>query len=209
MPGLEPATRDFDDYCARVSPALVAQLSLVVGNREDARDIVQEALLRTWREWERVRAYELPEAFTRRVAYNLATARWRRLQSLERVTRLLSRDGGSRANGFAEDLADELDLLAALRRLPIAQRQALVLHDVAGLSAEEIAGEMGVRGATVRSWLLRGRRRVARALAPAPEADAPGGPLPATAASQAGRSPLVRESARGRGSGGGEKEDER
>jgi RNA polymerase sigma-70 factor (ECF subfamily) len=185
---------DFESYCTRVSPSLVAQLALYTGDREDARDVVQEALLRTWREWDRVRTYEVPEAFTRRVAFNLATARWRRLRGLERVTRLLSHERSSRADGFADGLADELDLLEALCRLPAAQRQALVLHEVAGVSAEQIASEMGVRAPTVRSWLLRGRRSLARALADAPaaiEARTPSAvakvPLSGLSASEKGR----------------------
>ena len=55
-------------------------------------------------------------------------------------------------------------LAAALRSLPRRQAQAIVLHDAAGLSALEVAGELNVPEGTVRSWLSRGRAVLAARL---------------------------------------------
>jgi RNA polymerase sigma-70 factor, ECF subfamily len=53
--------------------------------------------------------------------------------------------------------AEHVDLVRALRRLPLGQREALVLHYVAGLPVELIAAELGVPAGTVKSRLARGR----------------------------------------------------
>jgi RNA polymerase sigma-70 factor (ECF subfamily) len=60
--------------------------------------------------------------------------------------------------------AAHLDVVAAVRRLPAGQRRTLVLHDVVGLTGEEIAAELGVPAGTVRAWLHRGRQSVAKEL---------------------------------------------
>jgi RNA polymerase sigma-70 factor (ECF subfamily) len=51
----------------------------------------------------------------------------------------------------------DIEVLLALRRIPIHQRSALFLHHVVGLSVEEVADEMSSRPGTVKSWLSRGR----------------------------------------------------
>ncbi|MFN8177409.1 MAG: RNA polymerase sigma factor [bacterium] len=53
-------------------------------------------------------------------------------------------------------------MASALSRLPAAQREAIVLHDVEGFSVEEIAAMQGVSGSAVKSRLSRGRDRLRR-----------------------------------------------
>ena len=59
---------------------------------------------------------------------------------------------------------DRVALVRALRRLPERQRQALVLHHMAGLTVAEIAADAGVAEGTVKSWLSRGRQALAAEL---------------------------------------------
>ncbi len=66
--------------------------------------------------------------------------------------------------GRARDVAERVVLVAALRKLPPAQRRALVLHYLADLSIADIAAESGVAEGTVKSWLHRGRVELARHL---------------------------------------------
>jgi RNA polymerase sigma-70 factor, ECF subfamily len=53
---------------------------------------------------------------------------------------------------------EALDLLAALRTLPIRQRQVLVLHHLVGMPVEEVARTLSLPSGTVKSTLARGRR---------------------------------------------------
>jgi Sigma-70 region 2 len=70
-------TEDFDSFYAAAFPRLVGQLALVTGDRHEAEDVVQKAMARAAR-WARLRAYDTPEAWVRRVAFNLAVSGHRR-----------------------------------------------------------------------------------------------------------------------------------
>jgi len=60
---------------------------------------------------------------------------------------------------------DYVAIIAALRKIPPRQRQAIVLHHLVGLSVEEIARETGAAAGTVKARLSRGRQAMAPYLA--------------------------------------------
>jgi DNA-directed RNA polymerase specialized sigma24 family protein len=59
---------------------------------------------------------------------------------------------------------ESVDLAAALRALPMGQRQVIVLHHLVGLPVDEIARQLRLPSGTVKSHLTRGRRSLARRL---------------------------------------------
>ena len=146
----------FDELYRSCRVRLSSQIAAVTGDPDEASDLVQEAFARAWNHWSRIASYDDPEGWVRRVAYRLAVGRWRRARRL--VLRPDVRPD------LAEPRVDHLDLLAALRSLPIKQRQAIALHYLAGLSVEETAAELAVPAGTVKSWLSRGRARLAHEL---------------------------------------------
>jgi RNA polymerase sigma-70 factor, ECF subfamily len=125
--------------------------------------VVQGAFARAAVRWSRLRDYEAPEAWVRRVAMNLAAERARRLR---RLARALQRIG--RPPEVPEISVEGIALLEALRTLPVRQRQAIVLHYLVGLPVEEVAQTLSARSGTVKSLLFRGRRALADRLG-APE----------------------------------------
>ena len=68
------ATDDFDSFYTAAFPRLAGQLALVTGDLHEAEDLVQEAMARAAPRWGRLRAYDSPEAWVRRVAFNLAVS---------------------------------------------------------------------------------------------------------------------------------------
>ena len=149
----------FDAFYQAAFPRLVGQLGLVTGDLAEAEDLVQEALARASARWSRLRTYDVPEAWVRRVALNLAADRTRRLR---RKLAALARIGPPPlVPPFSEDA---LVVAAALRTLPLAHRQVLVLHYLADLSVDQIAGELGIPSSTVRGRLARARRVLASQL---------------------------------------------
>ncbi|GLZ80771.1 RNA polymerase sigma24 factor [Actinorhabdospora filicis] len=145
-------------YDARFSD-LSAQLYAYTADATEAQDLVQEAFLRAWQRWDKIGAYDDPIAWVRRVAWNLAMSRHRRLAV---VRRFLARSGPPEAHpGMSPD---HVALVAALRRLPDKQRRALVLHYLADMPIAEIARETGAKEGTVKSWLHRGRTEMAKHL---------------------------------------------
>jgi RNA polymerase sigma-70 factor (ECF subfamily) len=149
MPGRDSAQDEFDRFFRLQSPRLMGQAYVLSGEAGGAQDLVQESFMRAWQRWDEVRAMEHPEAWVRRVLYNLAVSGWRRSRRLVPLSGIEPSVNGPHPDAIA--------LAAALRTLPRRQAQAIVLHDAAGLSAPEVALELGVPEGTVRSWLSRGR----------------------------------------------------
>ena len=158
-----PAAADFDAlYDARYGD-VVAMLYALVGDLAEAQDLAQESFCRAWQRWSDVSRYDDPLAWIRRVAANLATSRWRR----GRVVR--AHWGRERVADVPPLDPDHVALVAALRRLPVDQRRAIVLHHLIDLPVADVAREMDAAVGTVKSWLHRGRATLAAQLAQSTE----------------------------------------
>lgn len=148
----------FDTFFRTSKSPLVAMAYLLTGDLHSAQDLTQEAFLRAWSRWSRIGKYDDPQAWTRRVLYNLVV-------SASRANKIRQRNvATTRPIPPPDEL--HLTLAAALRSLPEKQMMALVLHDGAGMSVKEVAHEMSVPDGTVKSWLSRGRASAATVLAP-------------------------------------------
>jgi hypothetical protein len=68
----EPVAEEaFEAFFTRTYPTLGRALFLLTGNPADAEDIAQEAMVKVWERWHRVRAMDSPEGYVYRVALNL------------------------------------------------------------------------------------------------------------------------------------------
>lgn len=151
--------RDFEElYAAHFQP-LTVQLYVYAGDLEQARDLVQEAFCRAYGRWSKISTYEDPLGWVRRVAWNLATSRWRRLRI---------------AAGFAKQYREEhaeppspdrVALMRALSELADNHRRVVVLHYLGDMAVADIAAQENVPVGTVKSWLHRGRAALAAQLA--------------------------------------------
>jgi RNA polymerase sigma-70 factor, ECF subfamily len=137
-------------YAANVNP-LTLQLFAYTGNLAVAEDLVHEAFCRALPRWDSISSFDDPVAWVRRVAWNLANSRWRRLRA--------GRDFARRQREVVVAGPDpnRVALTVALAKLPANQRRAVVLHHLADLSTRQIAEQEGVAEGTVRVWLHRGR----------------------------------------------------
>lgn len=123
-----------------------------------AQDVAQEAFARAWQRWPHVSGYDNPLAWVRRVSINLANSRWRRLRT---ARGFLERQ---REQHEAELNPDHVMVVAALRKLPRNQREAIVLHYLADMPIDEVAQYLDAPLGTVKSWLHRGRASLAATL---------------------------------------------
>ena len=153
------AAADFDAFVGTRGPALVRQVHAMTGDLPLAQDCVQEALARAWQRWSTVRSYDDPAAWVRQVAWRLAVSRLRRAK----VGIGLLRRHGPPPDAPALS-PDHVAVVAALRRLPEAQRRAVVLHHLCDLSVEQVAAETGAPVGTVKARLSRGRAALAALL---------------------------------------------
>ncbi|WP_372733878.1 RNA polymerase sigma factor [Nocardioides sp.] len=156
--------REFDEFYLASQRRVTAQVYAMIGNRDEAEECVQEAYVRAWAHRRKLDQAEHPEAWVRTTAYRLAVSRWRRT--------MRGRRPADRAVGAATQAAPPTEahvaLVAALKKLPESQRQALVLHHIADLPVHEVARETGAPEGTVKARLSRGRAALAVLLADEP-----------------------------------------
>lgn len=143
----------------RLGPLAYRVAYRMLGDRAEAEDLAQEAMLRLWKiapDWRTGEAKV--STWLYRVVTNLATDRLRRRRGV----------GLDEAPEMADESASALDrmisadriaaLQGALDQLPARQRQAVVLRHLEGLSNPEIAAAMEIGVEAVESLTARGKR---------------------------------------------------
>jgi RNA polymerase sigma-70 factor (sigma-E family) len=156
---------EFSAFAARDGGQLVGFAFLLTGNRHDAEDLAQQALVRTAARWRTAR--DSPAGYSRRVVLNLVRDRWRVRQ---RQAETLSADVAHLVSvpDAAEATLDRQLLLRACRLLPLHQRAVLVLRFWEDRSIEETAAMLGCSAGTVKSQTHRALARLRDALAGVP-----------------------------------------
>jgi RNA polymerase sigma-70 factor, ECF subfamily len=161
VPSWEEVARDHGRFLYTVAFRLT-------GNDDDARDLVQEVLLRVRKGLDTYRPGSL-EGWLSRITTNtfLDEVRRRRRRPVEALPddpeRVLPPAAAADEALAAQALPD--DVQSALRRLPPDYRSAVVLCDVVGLPYQEIARALDVPVGTVRSRIHRGRAMLREVLA--------------------------------------------
>jgi RNA polymerase sigma-70 factor (ECF subfamily) len=152
----------------RLTPRVLGHAARLLGNRAEAEDVAQEAMLRLWRQAPGWRAGEARvTTWLYRVVANLCIDRRRRARggavALEAVPEPPDPAPGAQAR--MQDRARAEALQAALAGLPPRQRQAVVLRHIEGCDNPAIAAIMETTVEAVESLTTRGRRALAAALA--------------------------------------------
>ncbi|MFI6585579.1 SigE family RNA polymerase sigma factor [Embleya sp. NPDC050493] len=152
----EDLRTDFDALYASTSRRLIASVYQLTGDVTEAEDAVHEAFARAWERWPTVSATRDPAAWVRKVALRLAVSSWRRTRNRLRAHLRLGGPGH-----IPDPTPDHVDLVWALRRLPVGQRLVVVLFHLYDLPIEEIADDLGISPGAVRVRLTRARRALA------------------------------------------------
>lgn len=159
---------DFEEFYQGCYGRVVALAAAVTGDRQQAEDIAQEAFARALARWPKIAGYDLPEAWVRRVALRLTADAGRRTRRAIRAHARLA--ASVRREPHDDPLALPATAMgAALMRLPLRQRQVLVLYYLADLPVDVISRECEIPAGTVRTRLAAGRRRLERELRDDPE----------------------------------------
>jgi RNA polymerase sigma-70 factor (ECF subfamily) len=145
----------------RLTPRVMAHAARLLGNRGEAEDVTQEAMLRLWKQAQAWRTGEAKvTTWLYRVVANLCIDRQRRARggavTLDAIPE--PADGRASVTQRMQERSRAEALQAALNQLPARQRQAVVLRHVDGLSNPEIAEIMDITVEAVESLTSRGKR---------------------------------------------------
>ena len=139
----------FEDAYAGLYRAAYRVAFRLLGQREEASDIAQEACARAFARWNKVSACNSPNGWAAHVAGNLAIDQWRRRQTADKYADRL-------AVGTTRFDEVRVDLHRALAALPRRQRQVVMLRFVADMSEADVAAALGCSLGTVKSHASRG-----------------------------------------------------
>jgi RNA polymerase sigma factor (sigma-70 family) len=140
--------------------AMVRLAVALVGRRDVAEELVQDAFVSLHGRWDRVSKYESPEGWLRRVVINRSMSALRR-RTVE--VRLLGRL--SRLRERSSEMPDvEGEIWQAVAALPKRQAQVIALMFVDDLSVTQIAAVLECEENTVRTHLRRARQSLAARL---------------------------------------------
>lgn len=150
-------------FCDREYPRIVGALSLYCGDRDVARELAQDAIVRVCRDWATVSGMAAPGAWLHRVAINLANSHYRR-RAAERRARVRQEARAGDGRHTDPDAADRLATRGAVAALPARQRTALVLRYYADLPMADVAAAMGITESSARSAVTRALAALRREL---------------------------------------------
>ncbi len=160
--------REFEERLAESGPLAYRVARGVLRNTADAEDVAQEALLRAYRQFDRLRDRNRFRAWLVRISFRLALDRLRSGKRREQRDTLWSQPEHQPPAATAEDLAasDEFQahLENALAELPEKLRLVLLLAAMEGHTIEEIASMLGISTGTVKSRIYYARRQLAEKL---------------------------------------------
>ncbi|HEX5945032.1 MAG TPA: sigma-70 family RNA polymerase sigma factor [Acidimicrobiales bacterium] len=170
--GDRPSFEERFDALAAISYKVAYRL---VGERAEAEDLAQEAMARAYASWRKVAGYD--EAWVIRVTTNLAIGRWRKHRRTvvsadasalaARGRHDDQRPGRGHLAGVAArqtDVAERLELMAALRSLPRRQREVVALRYLADMPEAAVVAALGCAPGTVKVHSHRGLAALRRQL---------------------------------------------
>lgn len=160
--------REFEERLADCGPLAYRVARGVLRNTADAEDVAQEALLRAYRQFDRLRDRNRFRGWLVRIAFRLALDRLRSAKRREQRDTLWSQPEHHPRPATAEDLAASSEFQAhlddALAELPEKLRMVLLLAAMEGHTIDEIAAILGISTGTVKSRIFYARRQLAEKL---------------------------------------------
>jgi RNA polymerase sigma-70 factor (sigma-E family) len=156
----------FRQYVLVTQRRLIRLADMLTGDHARAEDLVQQAYVKTYLNWHRVRAQD-PEAYTRAIIVNANVDWWRRRSAHERL------DAAPPDRPHAHDPTAEIDqrdeVMRALALLTRRERAVVVLKYYCDLPEQAIATELGCALGTVKSTAARALSKLKGTLVYRPE----------------------------------------
>jgi RNA polymerase sigma-70 factor (sigma-E family) len=134
----------------------------LLGDRDGAEEVVQDAFAGLLSRWPSVRDIESAPGYLRAAVVNGVRGRWRRRRVRELADKTLRRDPPAKE----ADLVERSVVLAAVGRLPMRKRACVLLRYYLDLSEIETAAVLGTSVGTVKSQTSKALSQLAALLEP-------------------------------------------
>jgi RNA polymerase sigma-70 factor (ECF subfamily) len=149
----EPVHDQFARYCMAIA-----------GEEQGAKDLINETLLKSFEGFDNIRKKDSFLYYLFTSAKHIWSNQNRRNKFWKDVEHFEQHNFGKYVQSDAENRVDVNLLYAAMNELPIEQKEAVVLYEVSGCSLKEIQQIQNVGLSTVKSRLVRGRKKLASLL---------------------------------------------
>ncbi len=143
---------DFEEFFRAEYRGLVRAFYLLTADQAEAEELAQEAMARAYERWDRVQTMESPTGYIYRVGVNVNRQRLRHLAVRARRLLAIADPPGS---GQPPEIRSEIG--EAIASLSTGQREAFMLVEWLGMSAEEAGRVLKIAPASVRSRVHRAR----------------------------------------------------
>jgi RNA polymerase sigma-70 factor, ECF subfamily len=162
------AHREFEERLAECGPLAFRVAHGVLRNAADAEDVAQEALLKAYRNFGRLREPTRFRGWLVRIAFRMALDRWRSVKRREKREtqgeQLEQRATGPTVEELAVSSEFQARLERAMEELPEKFRLVLLLATIEGHTLEEVSEMLGIPMGTVKSRLFFARKQLAEKL---------------------------------------------
>jgi RNA polymerase sigma-70 factor (sigma-E family) len=153
--------------------------TVLLGDADRAEEVVQEAFLRTYRSWWRIRDHDRAVGYLRTTVVNLCRSQLRRRTVERRANRATWHDEDHRVDEASAPgsmgVPDQAEAVVGIRRaladLPPRQREIVAAYYFEDMSVAAIATSMGCAVGTVKSQLAKARQHLRQVLGEVPEDD--------------------------------------
>ncbi|MEE4116074.1 MAG: RNA polymerase sigma factor [Marinilabiliaceae bacterium] len=162
-------SKEFNDKVVSLSPKIFPMVARILDNREDARDAVQEVMMKLWEKRKQLGKQENLNGYVFLTARNYCIDRQRTNK------RKINGSGKNTQAGLIDNIKVKEDvslenresyslIINLINNLPDNQKEVILLRDVDGLEFDEIITLTGYKIENIRVWLSRARKRISREL---------------------------------------------
>lgn len=146
---------EFREFYDDSADGVFRALALALGDVELAQEATNEAMVRAFQRWRRVRRFDSPAGWAYRVGLNWARGQLRKTKREWLTAKPLAAQVNSAISDSSVKLGVDTDLRRALAALSIDARSVVVLRYLLGWSTAETSAALGVAEGTVKSRLSR------------------------------------------------------